>query len=144
MCTGKSELGSAGQNLAGLGWTHSYIRSLWQLEKRLDYKCWLAAEGQQGDWATCLSLSSWLAWAFSSSGDGRDSKISQRGPAPMCKHFLSLCCVTFTVVTLVKANHMAKSRPKWVWNYPRAYTEGRDEYRKVWTNSGLLWQQSAC
>lgn len=92
ICAGKPELGSAGQNLAGLCQVHLYICSLWWLEKRFDFRCWLAAEGQQGDWATCLSLSSWLAWACSHSGVGRGSNQPEITSPDMQELFKSLLC----------------------------------------------------
>lgn len=74
--------------------------------------CW---EGQQGDRAICLSLSSWPTWACSHSADGRGSKVSHRGQAPMCKHFSSLCYVTFTVITLVNQIMWPSLDHEWVW-----------------------------
>lgn len=67
-CVGKSGL-SSGQRFTGLGWAQSCIYGLWQLEKRPDFRCWLATERltrRQGHMSLIIKLASLglLTWQW--------------------------------------------------------------------------------
>lgn len=107
MYVGKYEQGSAGQNIACLGC------SLWQRKGSTSCVGWLRGATRRLSHMSLViklaSLGLLTQWWW------QGSKMSQRGPAPMCKHSSSLCYGTFIVVPLVKANHRARARSDWLW-----------------------------
>lgn len=61
------------------------------------------------NWDTWLSSSNRLAWVYSHGGL-RDASTGKKED-PICKGFISLCYVTFTIILLAKEIHIAKKDP---------------------------------